>query len=177
MRDSPTAVFPGPIRQFGFIVSDLDAAIAQWVGVGVAPWLVMRELPMEGCRYRGEQSEPVISLALANSGEMQIELIEQHGETPSIYREFLERAGTGFHQIAYWPDDVGAVVAAAVADGWTEVWSGDAGGTTRFSYLERADSPATVVELMELNDQTRAMGAKIRDAAAAWAPGQPTIIG
>jgi hypothetical protein len=67
-----------------------------------------------------------------------------------------------------------AVRDAAVADGWTEVWCGDGGGVTRFSYLERADSPATIVELMELNDATRAMGESIRAACAAWRPGDPT---
>jgi hypothetical protein len=168
--------FGGPIRQFGFIVADLDAAIEQWVGLGVAPFMVMRDLKMEQCSYRGALSEPVISLALANSGEMQIELIQQVDDTPSIYREFLDRGELGFHQVAYWPEDLAAVRDAAIADGWTEVWCGDGGGTTPFSYLERADSPATVVELMELNDGTREMGAAIRDAAAAWKPGQPVIL-
>jgi hypothetical protein len=165
--------FGGPIRQFGFIVDDLDGAIEQWVGLGVAPFMVMRDLKMEGCSYRGERSEPVISLALANSGDMQIELIQQMDDTPSIYREFVDRGERGFHQVAYWPEDLAAVRDAAVADGWTEVWSGDGGGVL-FSYLERAGSPATIVELMELNDTTRAMGEHVRATSAAWRPGDPT---
>jgi hypothetical protein len=169
-------VFPGPIRQIGFVVDDLDRAIAQWVGLGVAPFTLVSDLKMERCRYRGERSEPVISLALANSGELQIELIQQLDDTPSIYREFLDRGRAGFHQVAYWPEDLATVRDAAIADGWTEVWCGDGGGVTPFSYLERADSPATVVELMELNDATRAMGEAIRAAAAAWEPGRPTIL-
>jgi hypothetical protein len=169
-------MFPGPIRQFGFIVPDLDAAIEQWVQLGVAPWLVMRDLAMEGCRYRGELSEPVISLALSNSGEMQIELIEQLDDTPSIYREFTERGSDTFNQVAYWPEDFVGTRDAAIAAGWTEVWCGDGGGTTPFSYLEHPDSPVTIVELMELNDMTRTMGETIRDAAAAWKPGQPTLL-
>lgn len=169
-------MFPGPIRQFGFIVEDLDAAIARWVGLGVAPFTVVRDLKMERCSYRGARSEPVISLALANSGELQIELIQQLDDTPSIYREFLDRGDRGFHQVAYWPENLAEVRDAAVAAGWTEVWSGDGNGVTPFSYLEHPDSPATVVELMELNDATRAMGEGIRDAAAAWRPGDPTTI-
>ena len=39
--------------------------------------------------YRGEPCEITLSLALANSGEMQIELIQQEDDTPSIYTEFL----------------------------------------------------------------------------------------
>ena len=166
--------FGGPIRQFGFIVEDLDAAIAQWVGLGVAPFMVIRDMKMERCSYRGDLSEPVISLALANSGDMQIELIQQMDATPSIYREFLDRGERGYHQVAYWPEDLAAVRDAAIADGWTEVWCGDGGGVTPFSYLERADSPATIVELMELNDATRAMGESIRATCEAWRPGDPT---
>ena len=78
--ESSSSVFPGRIRQFGFIIPDLDAAITQWVNLGVAPWLVVREIHMEGCWYRGEQSSPVISIAFSNSGDMQIELIQQHDD-------------------------------------------------------------------------------------------------
>jgi hypothetical protein len=173
--DSVASVFPGGIRQIGFVVADLDEAIAQWVGLGVAPWLVMRDIAMEGCRYRGELAEPVISIALSNSGDMQIELIEQHGDTPSIYQEFLDATGGGFNQVAYWVDDVDSVRSEAIAAGWSEVWVGDSGGT-KFSYLEHPDSPVTIVELMELNDSTRPMGPMIREAAAAWTPGQPILL-
>jgi hypothetical protein len=57
--------FPGRIRQFGFIIPDLDAAITEWVDLGVAPWLVVPDIPMEGCWYRGEPSNPVISTAVS----------------------------------------------------------------------------------------------------------------
>ena len=35
-------VLPGAIRQIGYIVSDIDAALASWVDLGVGPWFVMR---------------------------------------------------------------------------------------------------------------------------------------
>ena len=173
--DEMAGVFPGGIRQFGFIVADLDAAIAQWVALGVAPWLVMRDMPMNGCLYRGELSEPTISMALSNAGDMQIELIQQHGDTPSIYQEFMAATGGGLNQVAYWVEDFSAVSAAAVEAGWTEVWSGDS-GDTRFAYFEHPTAPVAIVELMELNDMTRAMGPMLEAAAAAWTPGQPILL-
>jgi catechol 2,3-dioxygenase-like lactoylglutathione lyase family enzyme len=171
-----TAVFPGGIRQLGFIVPNLEAALEQWTALGVAPWLVVRKLTMAGCHYRGVLSEPVISLALANAGDMQFELIQQHDETPSIYREFLEATGGGFNQVAYWVEDVDAVRDGALEAGWSEVWSGESGGT-KFIYLEHPDAPVAIVELMELNVTTNAMADAIRQAAATWSPGQPVIIG
>ena len=37
-------VLPGPIRQIGYVVTDLDRAIAGWLELGVGPWFVMRGL-------------------------------------------------------------------------------------------------------------------------------------
>ena len=64
-------VLPGPIRQIGYVVTDLDQAMAGWVELGVGPWLVMRGLPMQAL-YRGEPCETSLSVAWSNSGELQI---------------------------------------------------------------------------------------------------------
>ena len=71
------AVLPGPIRQVGYVVRDLDRTIAAWLALGIGPWFTLRELPQAGCEYRGALSEPVLSIAFANSGDMQLELIQQ----------------------------------------------------------------------------------------------------
>ena len=39
-------VLPGPIRQIGYVVTDLDQAIAGWLELGVGPWFVIRGLPL-----------------------------------------------------------------------------------------------------------------------------------
>lgn len=171
--DGIASVFPGGARQFGFIVPDLDKAISGWVSLGVAPWFVTREITMAGCRYRGDLAEPVISIAVANAGDMQIELIVQHDDTPSIYKEFLDTTGGGFNQVAYWVTDVDAARGAAVAAGWTEVWAGDLG--VKFSYLEHPDSPVAIVELTEDSELTRSGNDAIRAAAEGWTPDQPAV--
>ena len=79
-------VLPGPVRQIGYVVTDLDQAIAGWLELGVGPWFVLRGLPLRA-DYRGEPCETTLSLASANSGEMQIELIRQMDTTPSIFTE------------------------------------------------------------------------------------------
>jgi hypothetical protein len=53
---------------------------------------------MEGCQYRRELSEPVISIASANFGDMQKVLIQQ--QTPSIYQELMTATGGGLNQVA-----------------------------------------------------------------------------
>lgn len=163
----------GPIRQVGHVVTDLDAALAAWVAMGVGPWVVVRNRVQRGV-YRGEPCEVTMSIALANSGEMQYELIAQHDATPSIYTEFLESRGPGFHQFAWWTADFDDALDRTQAAGWPVVWSGGEDTSTRFAYLEPpAGSPATIYELMELTEVTEGMAAFIRDAATNWDGSDP----
>ena len=166
------SVLPGPIRQIGYVVTDLDQALASWVELGVGPWLVIRGLPMS-VRYRGEPCETTLSLALSNSGEMQIELIYQHDDTPSIFTEFLAANGPGYHQLAYWAEDFDATMKAVEEAGWPVVWSGGEGFGVRFAYVEPPNSPATVVEISELTEGQAASAKFIRDAAANWDGSDP----
>jgi catechol 2,3-dioxygenase-like lactoylglutathione lyase family enzyme len=166
-------VLPGTIRQIGYVVTDLDKALAGFVELGIGPWFVMRGLPQR-VTYRGEPCEITLSLALANSGEMQIEVIQQQeDDTPSIFTEFLSSGREGFHQFAYWTEDFEATMQAVGEAGWPVVWSGGEDVGTRFAYVEPPDSPATIVEIMELTDTTAGMGKFICDAADGWDGSDP----
>jgi hypothetical protein len=158
-------VLPGPIRQIGYVVSDLERAMQSWVGLGVGPWFVIRGLPMRAS-YRGEPCQTTLSLALSNSGELQLELIRQEDDTPSIFTEFVASSGPGYHQLAYWAEDFNATMDAVAEAGWPVVWSGGEGFGVRFAYVEPPNSPATIVEISELTDATVASSTFIREAAA-----------
>jgi hypothetical protein len=166
------SVLPGPIRQIGYVVTDLDQALKSWVELGVGPWLVIRGLPMQAL-YRGEPCETTLSLAMSNSGEMQIELIYQHDDTPSIFTEFLTANGPGYHQLAYWAEDFEATMRAVADAGWPVVWSGGEGLGVRFAYVEPTNSPAAVIEISELTEAQAASARFIRDAAANWDGSDP----
>src|ERR1700741_1572352 len=102
MHQSPrAAALPGSIRQIGYVVRDLEEAMGSWISLGVGPWYVMRGLPLHAL-YRGQPCTATVSLALSNSGDLQIELIQQDDETPSIYAEFLASGREGYQQLAWW---------------------------------------------------------------------------
>ena len=87
-----TAYPADPIRQIGFVVRDLDAAIGHWTrSIGVGPFVAFRALPFASdYRYRGDPAEPpVVSIAIAMSGPLQVELIQQHNDARSGYLDFL----------------------------------------------------------------------------------------
>ena len=166
------SVLPGPIRQVGYVVDDIDQAMQSWIDLGVGPWFVIRRLPMHAL-YRGEPCETTLSLALSNSGELQLELIQQLDDTPSIFTEFLAADGPGYHQLAYWTEDFDATMKAVEEAGWPVAWSGGEGFGVRFAYIEPPNSPATIIEVSELTETTRASATHIRDAAANWDGSDP----
>ncbi|BBY82830.1 VOC family protein [Mycolicibacterium pulveris] len=165
-------ILPGPIRQIGYVVDDLDRALAGWLELGVGPWFVMRGLTLTAL-YRGSPCQITQSLALANSGDLQIELIQQEDQTPSVFTEFLAANGEGFHQIAYWAEDFDSTMGAVQAAGWPVVWSGGEDVGTRFAYVEPPSRPARVIEIMELTEITAGMATFVRDAAAGWDGSDP----
>jgi hypothetical protein len=161
------SILPGVVRQNGYIVRDLDHAIEQWIGAGIGPWFTLRETELVGTSFHGDRSDPVLSIAWSNSGDLQIELIQPHGDRPSVYKEFLDAGHEGIHHVAFWTADYDKVMARAAEAGWTVVQSGDSGGAARFAYLDMGIG-GTVVEITEQNEGGAGMNEQIRDAAASW---------
>jgi hypothetical protein len=170
--DGVSNVLPGKVRQIGYVVTDLDDTIASWLTMGVGPWFVIRNLPQR-VTYRGAPCEVKLSLALANSGDLQIELIQQLDDTPSVFTEFLGGSGTGgFHQLAYWADDFDSAMANLAETGWPLVWSGGEGEGVRFAYFE-PPTGAAIIEIMELTESSAGMAAYVRAQAADWDGSDP----
>ncbi len=160
-------LLPGPVRQNGYVVRDLDTAIAAWLALGVGPWITLGPMEQPGFYCRGEPTTPTITLAFANSGDLQIELIEQTGDAPSAYKEFLDSGREGFHHLAWWTEDFDAVEADVRAAGWDIVFGGDT-GVAKFFYAEAPTVAATCLEVMELNDMTQGLADHVKQAADTW---------
>src|SRR5882757_1501087 len=83
----------GAVAQNGYVVRDIRAAMDHWINVmGVGPWYYMDRVKTDYFRHRGKDSDVDMSIALANSGDLQIELIQQRNDAPSMYKEFLDSA-------------------------------------------------------------------------------------
>src|SRR4029453_13784100 len=93
------------MKQIGFVVPDLEAALESWMAQGIGPWFRRASPAPQQIRYRGELSMVEASIVLANAGDVQGELIHQDNDAPSVWREFVERGMTGFHHWSLWPSD------------------------------------------------------------------------
>jgi Glyoxalase/Bleomycin resistance protein/Dioxygenase superfamily len=93
--------FAGPVRQLGIIVRDLKTEVQNWVTVGIGPWALISEVRFDNFHYRGRPAPgPKVSIALAYSGPLQLEIIQQHDNLPSAYTEYLAESPGGVQHIA-----------------------------------------------------------------------------
>ncbi len=164
----------GEVRQNGYVVRDVEAAMKHWTEVlGVGPFFYFERVPVKDFRYRDEPSPLEVSIALSNSGPLQIELIQQRNDAPSMYRDFLAAGNEGLQHVAYWTERFEEALADARSRGFGVGQSGEIGEAGRFVYFEQEAHPGTVVELSEISGPKGRFFAHLREVAAVWDGTEP----
>ncbi len=173
----PVGARLGPIRQLGYVVEDLDSAVAAWQEqLGLGPWTILRNIELD-CEFLGQASQPRISIALSYRGEQQIELIQQRNAAPSPYLKFVEQRRFGLHHTAFLSADIHGDVEALQECGLQLVCDirmpGPGGG--RYVYFASPiPGEQTFIELLEATALMKALFAKgIADALDWQGQGRP----
>jgi len=162
------------IAQIGYVVRDIDAAMDNWVRHGVGPWFYVHRVETDFFRYRGEDSPMEMSVALANSGDVQLELIQQRNDAPSMYKDFLDSGREGMQHIAYWSTDYQKLYDDALADGYVIGHEGSIGGEQgRFAYLDTEQEQGTVIEISDISGPKGQFFQYIRDVSTDWDGSDP----
>lgn len=141
-----TALGLPPADQIGFVVRDLDEAVARFAPL-FGPFHIM-DGSVQQADYRGRKADVELRIAFGRSGELEIELIQWvAGDSP--HREAIEAGREGMHHIRFRVEDVDTWIPRLRAVGyqcaWYKRWSAD----TTFAYLERARDP-TWIELLQM---------------------------
>jgi catechol 2,3-dioxygenase-like lactoylglutathione lyase family enzyme len=162
--------FFGEVRQVGYVVPDIEEAMRYWAEVlGVGPWFYAPKVPVEKFAYRGAASAPETSVALANSGPLQIELIQQRNTAPTMYQDFLRAGNLGLQHLAYWTETYDEDLARLTAQGFKVAMNGEVGANGRFCYFEEtAMHPGAVIELSEVKGPKGKLFRLIREASEGW---------
>jgi catechol 2,3-dioxygenase-like lactoylglutathione lyase family enzyme len=164
----------GRIAQIGYVVRDIDASLEHWVQHGVGPWFYVDRVQTDYFLYRGVESAMEMSVAVANSGDIQIELIQQRNDAPSVYKDFLDAGREGMQHIAYWTNDFEALYDKALSLGYKVAQEGSIGGDQgRFAYLDTEHDQGTVIEISDISGPKGQFFCYIRDVAADWDGADP----
>lgn len=166
----------GGIRQVGYVVRDIEKAMGHWSArMGVGPWFYKEDVGTTEFRYYGKPSRlPKLSIALANSGDLQIELIQQRDDAPSLYLDTLARNGEVAQHLAWWTmDRFDDHVAGMLRQGYVEGHAGRMGNRGRFAYFVHPELPGGMFEISEGTGGKAEYFDKIRAAAAGWDGSDP----
>ncbi len=141
--------------------------------LGVGPFFYFERVPVEDFRYRGEASPVDLSIALANSGWLQIELIQQRNDAPSMYRDFLAAGREGLQHVAYWTERFDDALSERLGMGFRVGQSGRIGAAGRFVYFDVEAHPGTVLELSEVSGPKGRFFEHTASVAADWDGAEP----
>lgn len=160
----------GPIMQNGFVVRDLEAAMRHWTGVlGVGPFFVLPRVAFADVTYRGRAVDIQMAVATAYSGDLQIELVQQLNDAPSVYREFLDAGREGLHHVGVATTDYVADLARIRAHGLAVAQGGSTAAGTGFAYFDSAgEFQGSMVELFEATPALMKFFAKVQAASRDW---------
>ena len=117
------------IRQHAFVVDHIGDAMRYWsVELGVGPFFHLPSVQSRESTYRGRPTDMKISLAIAQRGSVQIELIQQLNDAPSLFMDFRRAGRSGFHHVAYWTEEFDSSAARYAERGMAPVQTANPGG-------------------------------------------------
>jgi glyoxalase/bleomycin resistance protein/dioxygenase superfamily protein len=159
--------------QLGFVVDDLFAAAARWAEVfRVGPFHVMPRRE-SSCTFRGEPCTVDLQVAVAQAGPVQIELIREHSDGPSVFEGF-RGARAGFHQLCTLTFDFDTTVGHYRSLGFEVVC--ELGRDQRVVFIDTFDEFGLYTEVVEATDAFVAAVGGISRTCAEWDGTDPVRI-
>lgn len=170
---SPIAVTPGVVgphvMQAAFLVDDVEAAARTWAKTtGIGPFFIVPHIRLAEAQYRGTPVDGLdFSVAIAQSGGTQIELIQQHCDSPSAYRDTIAKGRTGFHHFCIYTGDYDATRQRYLDQGFASAVDGRF-GDMRFCYIDTSPALGCMIEIVEENPVQTAAFRLIAESAQDW---------
>jgi len=154
--------------QVAWVVADLEKSMQRWLTTAqVGPFYVFRHAKVERVSYRGAPATLDFSAALTQAGPIQIELIEQHGDTPSAYRDSFAPGQEGFHHLCMMTHGFDAEIERHRKEGSVAATEG-VFGDMRFAYIDTRARLGHMTEIIEDRASIREMFKMVADAAEGW---------
>ena len=157
------------IIQMAYVVADIKEAMRQWSAqLRVGPWFVLEHFSGVDPLYRGQPSRADVAIAMGFAGHMNIELIQENNDAPSVYREAIERRGYGFHHwgVATW--DFDAAVARYERAGYALAFRAAVPSGGRVGYMDTTGVLPGFTELIELGGAFEEVFGRFYRASIDW---------
>lgn len=157
------------IFQNAWVVDDIEIACKKWIDdMGVGPFFLTdyTEDTFEDITYRGKPANLAMRIAIAQAGNVQIELIEPI-TAECAYRDSVPEGEMGFHHMCVWTHDFSADVEYMASKGYAAANTGKV-GAVEFAYFDTRPLMGCMLEVVTKNDATVQRFADIAAAAENW---------
>lgn len=145
--DTRRRAYPLVPVQYAYLVKDMERAITMWrQRVALGPFFVIPNIRVNDALYRGQPSELEFSVALAQAGDIQIELIVQHSTPASALTDTDSGRFCQLNHIAFM-SDFEEDVARYRSMGHEVATEGVALGEMRFCYIDTVEQLGHMTEL------------------------------
>ena len=171
----------GQIFQLGYIVPDVDASIRFYAeAMKIGPFTILRGFKAPDGWYRGKTDMPELTIAHAYSGGVFVELIQQHDDTPSVYKEYIDRYGYGLHHLglAIATEDYDETLEHYYSHGFENIFTDNLPGGVRIRYIGpktedgleklRNESGVCYLECVEVKESEQGFFTGMIEAAKNW---------
>jgi len=155
----------GSLQRLVQVVPDLNAAMQSWAGdAGAGPFFVFPKIAFTAHEHRGSAALPSLSIATGFCGDVLIELVQLHDDTPSAWHEADSCALTP----ALLVDDMDAALNAQLESGRACISRGTYGFGARFAFVETPTSTGTTLQLIERHFVLTQLTTAMREASNHW---------
>ena len=161
------------IMQMAYIVPDLQKAIAHYVDeLRIGPWFVSEHFAGTDKLYRGKPTEVDMTIGMSYANQMNIELIQQIGDAPSVYREVTEARGYGFHHWGVATDTFDDDLKRYRTQGYEVAFTTSIRGA-RLAYVDTTRDLPGMIELIELTPNHKSVFTSWYRACQDWDGHEP----
>lgn len=155
----------GSLQRVVQVVPELESAMQAWAtDTGAGPFFVFSKIAFTAYEHRGLTAPPSLSIATGFSGEVLIELVQLHDDTPSPWREL----GVGTLAPALIVDDLDAALATQLKSGHACITRGTYGFGARFAFVATPASTGRVLQLIEKHFVLTQLTSTMRETSADW---------
>lgn len=159
----------GEVMQLAYVPADFDGALKFWTEtMGAGPFFALDHVKLDDLKYKGAPAEIDFSMVLGYWGDLQIELIRQHNDAPSIYKAWRDEGREGLHHVCILVDDMEKARAVCAEAGASIAQEGKVQGGGEVIYVDTGGGPGTLVEILKPGPGSRGFFGMMREAARGW---------
>ena len=140
---------------------------------GWGPFVLLEHITLERSLHRGTPRPFDHTSAYGQAGDVMVELITQHGDTPSALRDLYAADQSGVHHVACFVDDLRTELQRFRDRGVAVALDARTRTGVDFAMVDLSDELGHMVELYERSDDLRRFYAHVRKLADNWTGERP----